>query len=129
MLENYICLLGYINAQMNTDYAEDTDTIKSYITYYLEHIDLEYKWILSGIIPLETIKEKILDVSFGFGDPKSDEDKTLYLEIKERLYEEMEYRKNVCKCSSIDTLNFYQCWQCQVRDCGCKADPSCCGEY
>jgi hypothetical protein len=73
MRENYIRLLAYIDAQMNTDeidYAErEADTLKSYIEYYLEHLDIEYKYQLEGIIRTWILKEKILDVGYGFGDP------------------------------------------------------------
>jgi hypothetical protein len=105
------------------------DTMKTYIRYYLEHMDDHYKWILYDIIPLEILKEKILDVEFGFGDPESSDDTDLYSIIKESLHCEICYRDTICKCGSIDTTKFYECWQCMVRDCGCKADPSCCGKY
>jgi len=133
MLENYKRLLSYIDSQMDTDeidYAErKVHTMKSYIQYYLEHIDNEYKWLLNEIIPLEILKEKILDVAFGFGDIKSDEDKELYIIMKCYIYDEIKYRETICKCATIDTTQRYQCWWCMVRDCGCKAHPSCCGEY
>lgn len=142
MLENYIRLLGYIDSQMDTDeidYAERrADTMQSYIRYYLEHLDEEYMYELKGIIRLEILKEKILDVAFGFGNKdcdhdecyfgraECDEDKALYKQIKCDIYNEINYRMNVCKCAPLDTPN-YRCWQCMVRDCGCKADRTCCG--
>jgi len=133
MLQNYKRLLTYIESQMDTDEIDRAerrvDTMKTYIRYYLEHMDDHYKWILYDIIPLEILKEKILDVEFGFGDPESSDDTDLYSIIKESLHCEICYRDTICKCGSIDTTKFYECWQCMVRDCGCKADPSCCGKY
>lgn len=143
MLENYIRLLGYIDSQMDTDeidYAErDADRMQTYIKYYLEHIDSDYMYQLRWIIPLEILKEKILDVPFGFGNKDCNWDdcyfgreecrkeQELYNTIKEKLHYEIHYYENICKCASIDTTKFYQCWHCMVRDCGCKADRTCCG--
>ena len=133
MLSNYIRLLSYIDIQIDTDAIDYAmggfDTMKNNIKYYIEHIDDHYKWELVNLIPLWIIKEKILDVPFGFGDPTCEKDVQLYHKIKCDLYHEMWYRENRCKCDTIDTTKFYRCWQCQVRDCGCKADPTCCGEY
>ena len=131
MLENYKRLLTYIDSQMDTDEIDRAerraDTMQIYIRYYLEHLDEEYMYQLKKIIPLWILKEKILDVPFGFGDPNSEDDIELMHTIKCDLYHEIYYRTNVCKCGSIDTTKFYECWQCQVRDCGCKADRTCCG--
>lgn len=128
MLENYIRLLNYIVVQMYTDqidYTQQTNfQMKSYIKYYLEHLNDDYKWELTGIIPLEILKEKILNESFGFGNPLSTEDNELSNKFKDDLAKEIFYRVNRCKC-----VKRYQCWYCRVRDCGCKAHPSCCGEY
>ena len=143
MFENYIRLLNYITSQMDTDEIDAAerraDTMKSYINYYLEHLDEHYMWELRSLISLDTIKEKILDVPFGFGNKdcdhdkcyfgraECDKDKELYLDIKHVLYNEMYYRMNICKCANIDRTEIDQCWECMVRDCGCKASPSCCG--
>jgi len=145
ILENYVRLLGYIISQMDTDEIDAAerraDTMKTYIKYYLEHMDYEYKWIISEIISDKILKEKILDVPFGFGNmdcahdkcyfgrAECDEDKKLYIQIKDNLQNEIWYRKNRCQCATIDRTKVYHCWQCEVRDCGCQAHPSCCGKY
>ena len=133
MLENYVRLLGYIDAQMETDEIDcaerDADTMKRYIEYYLENLDEEYIYELKKIIPLEILKEKILDVAYGFGDPTCEIDVELSHTIQYDLYNEIDYRMNICKCTTVDRTERYECWQCRVRDCGCQAHPSCCGEY
>jgi len=114
MLENYKRLLSYINSQMDTDEIDlaerQANTMKSYIQYYLENIDNEYKSLLDTIIPLEILKEKILDVPFGFGNIENDEDNELYNIIKCYIYDEIKYRETTCKCATIDTTQRYQCW-------------------
>lgn len=130
MHENYIRLLNYIALQIDTDeidYAErKADTMKSYIEYYLEHMDREYKYELNRIIPYEILKEKILDVPFGFGDPSCRDDEMIDT-IRCDLYNEIYYLENICKCTIIDRTERDQCWECMVRECGCMASPSCCG--
>ena len=132
MRENYIRLLRYIDAQMDTDEIDRaerrSDTMKSYIRYYLEHLDVEYKYQLQGVIQPWILKEKILDVEFGFGDPTCEEDVELIHSIKCDLYNEIYYYTNICTCDTVDMTKFYQCWHCMVRDCGCKADRTCCGQ-
>jgi len=133
MLENYIRLLGYINSQMDTDEIDcaerDVDTMKRYIEYYLENLDEEYIYELKKIIPLEILKEKILDVAYGFGDPTCEIDLEFMHRIQCDLYNEIDYRMNICKCATVDRTEGDECWQCRVRDCGCKADRTCCGKY
>ena len=133
MRENYIRLLRYIDAQMDTDEIDRaerrSDTMKSYIRYYLEHLDEEYIYELKKIIPLWILKEKILDVVYGFGDPTCETDVELMDTIKCDLYNEIYYRMNICKCATVDRTEGDECWQCRVRDCGCKADRTCCGKY
>jgi hypothetical protein len=133
MLENYIRLLGYINSQMDTDEIDcaerDADTMKRYIEYYLENLDEEYIYELKKIIPLEILKEKILDVAYGFGDPTCEIDLEFMHRIQCDLYNEIDYRINICKCTTVDRTEGDECWQCRVRDCGCKADRTCCGKY
>ena len=132
--ENYMELLRSIYWQMDSDqcdYEQYGDTTKNYIIYYLEHMEdsIYYNNYLSklfSIIPYEILEEKILSVKFGFSDT-NDEDYNLYLELKDKLYEEIDYREKRCKCISIETITLNQCWYCEVRDCGCKADFRCCG--
>jgi len=127
MVENYVRILQYINAQIDT--VEHTGIMQAYIDYYIEYLDSEYKDRLFWIIPYGILKEKILDVSFGFGDPTSQDDIQLRNLIKYEINEELEYRNTICQCATIDRAKRSQCWQCEVRDCGCDAAPSCCGTY
>ena len=129
MLQNYIRLLGYIDKHITTEYVDDDHTLKSYIEYYLEHLDKEYIYELKKIIPLWILKEKILDVAYGFGDPTCAIDVELMHRIQCDLYNEIDYRRNVCKCATVDRTDRDECWQCRVRDCGCKGDRTCCGKY
>jgi hypothetical protein len=131
MRDNYIRLLGYIDGQMHTDeidYAErEADRLQEYIKYYLEHLEVDYQNRLERIIRSWILKEKILDVAYGFGDATCAIDVELMNTIKCDLYNEINYYTNICRCATVDMSKFYQCWECMVRDCGCKADRTCCG--
>ena len=120
MLQNYRRLLKYIQSQMGTDKIDRAerrvDTMKTYIRYYLEHMETRYKEKLFRIIPIEILKEKVLDVEFGFGDSTCERDVELCNTIAFNIYTEIKYYENICECGYIDKTKQVQCWYCDIND-------------
>ena len=104
------------------------DFVKNEIRYYLEQMkkdDFDYPHFLESISWLLLILEnKVMNQDFGFG---SEEDFELYSRVRSKLLEEIEYRETACSCDLLEYNEIYQCWRCQVRECGCNASSSCCG--
>ena len=119
MLQNYKRLLTYIESQMGTDEIDRAerrvDTMKIYIRYYLDHMESRYKEKLFKIIPLEILKEKVLDVEFGFGDSTCERDVELGNTIAFNIHTEIKYYENICECGYIDKTKQVQCYFCDIH--------------
>ena len=92
-IENYRTILEFILYQINTDtsdyWSRDYIHNNTYIIYFLEHIDDKYKNKIFKIISYETLKNKVLDVKYGFGVNHDNDDRCLYYQINNKIQEEL----------------------------------------
>ena len=131
--KNYLYLLKKILSQIETDevfFGDHDDNVKNEIKNYIVQMkySIHYTHFLESIYYLlEFLEKTLLNKEFNFKD-FTEEDYNLYLSVRSKLYKEIEYRELVCQCDFIDINEHLNCWTCGVIECGCKADPMCCGK-
>jgi len=131
--KNYLYLLKQILSQIETDqlfFGYHEDFIKNEIKSYIAQMkcDIQYADFLNNIYDLlDFLGKTLLNEEFDFED-FTQEDYKLYLLMRSKLCKEIEYREVVCQCDYIDRTVYSNCWTCGVIECGCKADPTCCGK-